>query len=88
MEGEWKFTHNEGERRDGEKKRDESVNVGVCDILVTFNDMLPVLSPSHSHAAVIHKGLHFPEGHWTATSLEVPPLSITNNQGGGLVGPH
>lgn len=76
------------EGRWGKKKRKESVSVGACDTLVTFNDMLPVLFPSLSHASVIHKGLYFPDRHWVATSLEVPPLSITNKQGGGLVGLH
>ena len=54
--------------KDGEKKRcgRMRVSVGGCDTHVTFNDMLPVLPLS----SVIHKGLHFPEGRWAATSLE------------------
>lgn len=70
------------------------ISDGGCDTHVTFNDMLPALLPSLPHASVIHKGLHFPEGHWTATSLKwglgvegvLPPLSITNKQEVGLWG--
>lgn len=72
------------------------ISDGGCDTHVTFNDMLPVLLPSLSHASVIHKGLHFPEGHCTGKSLKwglgvegvLPPLSITNKQGGGPMGLH
>lgn len=59
----------------------------VCYTQVTFNDMLPVLLSHFPLAAVIHKGLHFPEGHWAATYLkEVRELGWANKQGSGPVG--
>lgn len=64
-------TIREREKRDGEKRWKGHVNVAGCDTHVTLGDMLPALLPSLSHASVTHKGLHFPEGRWAATSLEV-----------------
>lgn len=74
--------------KDWEKKQSEE----GCDTLVTFNGMLPALLPSLFCAAAIHNRLHFPEGHWAATSLNklsgVPLVSITNKQRDGPVTLH